>query len=172
MVDQEEYEKYEARSDKIAEHLKKRVESSKLSRDRLVLKFAELTGFKFNTADSYINCYLRGYLRAIYPGCFSNKPVHLDRLALLYKLLDIKRDDPIVALTKEVNSDFRYPISIDHFKRKRDLSCKVNVEFSVDSVELSEEQVKGLEKLAIKYGRENLRSKPQTFNKLLLVEKL
>ena len=80
---------------------------------------------------------------------------HLYRVAVIYELLEIKADDPVIELTKQINAAFHYPPAKP---AEKPYSCTIKEKFSHKELKLKPEQRKDLEQLALQYALENKNS--------------
>ena len=116
--------------------------------------FGNLTGLKEKSAYCQIGKYVSGHFVMEVSSDSPHFQVrYLERLALFYELIGVPVDDPVVNLTKEVNSLFTYPLDgglgIDQ--------CHVSVRFDRTDATLTSSQIEQLERLARLYLRENLK---------------
>ena len=148
------YDKDKKRSQDIGNILKQKI--NEIGFNSVVQSFAEKTGLKIITVGSYIKSYCYGNFvvqcsSASSRGYVENSGKYLRRLAILYDILAIKKDDKIIELSKEINPKFEYPPC-----EEIDYKCAVNVHFSHDTLQLDEKQLGHLERLALNYAKKNL----------------
>ena len=146
------------RSNKIGELLREKVgDKSRHFAHRLT----SITQLQLNSCIALVNRYISGYFVVhISDGGNTSKKndtgTHLYRLAYFYELLEIDVNDPIITLTKEINSVFVYP------PQKPPYSCSIEkLKFSHKILQLKPGQKKDLEIRALSYAVENLTESKQ-----------
>jgi len=97
-----------SRCEEIGRGLKKRYKQTFSSRSDAGEKFAELTHLSENTADKLITLYTSGLFayKCSSTSSSSKQLIHLERLVIFYKLLNIPENDLLVEIANEVNPNF------------------------------------------------------------------
>lgn len=148
------YEKDIERASKITKVLEKRVKDLFQTKSRAAIVFGGLTGLSLYSSRTYV---IRYTVYGPYQISDAIKreinPSQLERLAVFYQMLNIDINDEIINLTKEINSNFQYPP--ENFPERTEVKCNVNVRFSRKGYELTEDQKKHLEELALYYAQGN-----------------
>lgn len=148
-----EYTEDIARCARISSLLRERMDEVFHIRLKAAPIFATLTGLRERSAYAQICHYVNGhFVSQVSPNSTMTKPFHLERLALFYEMIGVPADDPVVALTKEVNPHFAYPPVRDMPEE----SCHITVTFDRPNVCLTDVQQGHLERLALLYARRNL----------------
>lgn len=152
-MDNEKYQEDIVRCARIGSLLEARMKDIFPVRLEAVPSFASLTGLKERSAYAQICHYVRGFFVVQVSSALGYlKPQFLERLALFYEMIGVPADDPVVALTKEVNPHFVYPPVRDMPEE----SCHITVTFDRPNMCLTDVQQGHLERLAMFYARRNL----------------
>lgn len=100
-----------------------------------------------------INDYCSGNLAYRIYNLGSTRTVkNMKRVAMLYELLGLDKDDKIVELTKQINPELMYPLPLTLSLEGR---CNVQVNFKEEGLFITPNQQSHLERLAAMYASQN-----------------
>ena len=160
--DEAKYHQDIGRCNVLEQQLKERIKKAGINRNRLAYEFAEITGLSESTAFAFIVKFAKPQIISSDASRYSE--IQLEKIAVLYSLVELKENDPLVELTRKVNPNFDYPLKKGYSYRKssqkeylqeENPSASIRVKFSDNKMNITQEQKTELERIALQYALAN-----------------